>query len=132
MFKCLKSGVNLRGVNTSYLTIVYTMVQACLIVAIIKYLIYLYLDEKQQYYISMYKLFVNCDLWRDGFCVNLFKLNVSALKHNLRVIRSLANQYRKSQTSKKREDEFKSFESVIKFLAKAPIKTTIEADFSYA
>ena len=35
LFKCLKSGINLRGVNTSYLTIVYTIVQACLIAAII-------------------------------------------------------------------------------------------------
>ena len=132
LFKCLKSGVNLRGVNTSYFTIVYTIAQACLIAAIIKYLIYLYLDEKQRYYISMYKVFVNCDPWWDGVCVNLFKLNISALKQNLRLIRTLANQYRKSQTSKQREEEFKSFEAVIKFLAKAPIKTTIEATFSYA
>ena len=100
--------------------------------AICKYLIYLYLDEKQQYYISMYKVFVNCDPWWDGFCVNLFKLNVSALKQNLRMILSLANQYRKSQTSKQRAEEFKSFEAVIKFLAKALIKTTIETNFSYA
>ena len=132
LFKCLKSGVNLRGVNTSYLTIVYTMVQACLIAAIIKYLIYLYLDEKQKYYISMYKVFVNCDTWWDGVCVNLFKLNIRILKHNLLLIRNLANQYRKSQTSKQRAEEFKSFEAVIKFLAKAPIKTTIETHFSYA
>ena len=132
LFKCLKSGVNLRGVNTSYLTIVYTIAQASLIAAIIKYLIYLYLDEKQRYYISMYKVFVNCDPWWDGFCVNLFKLDIRALKQNLRLIRTLANQYRKSQTSKPREEEFKSFEAVIKFLAEAPIKTTIEATFSYA
>ena len=66
LFKCLKRGINLRDVNTSYLTIVYTMVQACLIAAIIKYLIYLYLDEKQQYYISMYKVIVNCAPWWDG------------------------------------------------------------------
>ena len=132
LFKCLKSGVNLRGVNTSYLTIVYTMVQACLIAAIIKYLIYLYLDEKQQYYISMYKVFVNSAPWWDEFCVNLFKTNNHGLKQNLRLINNLANQYRKSQTSKKRESEFKSLESVIKFLAKSPIKTTIETNFSYA
>ena len=132
LFKCLKSGINLRGVNTSYLTIVYTIVQACLIAAIIKYLIYLYLDEKQQYYISMYKVFVNCDPWWDGVCVNLLKIDNHGLKQNLRLIRTLANQYRKSQTSKVREKEFKSFEAVIKFLAKAPIKTTIEANFSYA
>ena len=108
------------------------MVQACLIAAIIKYLIYLCLDEKQQYYISMYKVFVNCDTWWDGVCVNLFKLNIRILKHNLLLIRNLANQYRKSQTSKQRAEEFKSFEAVIKFLAKAPIKTTIETHFSYA
>ena len=80
----------------------------------------------------MYKVFVNCDPWWDGFCVNLFKLNIRALKQNLRLIRTLANQYRKSQTSKPREEEFKSFEAVIKFLAEAPIKTTIETNFSYA
>ena len=132
LFKCLKSGVNLRGVNTSYLTIVYTVAQASLIAAIIKYLIYLYLDEKHRYYISMYKVFVNCDPWWDEYCVNLFKLNIRALKQNLRLINNLANQYRKSHTSKTREEEFKSLESVIKFLAKSPIKTTIETNFSYA
>ena len=132
LFKCLKSGVNLRGVNTSYLTIVYTMVQACLIAAIIKYLIYLYLDEKQKYYISMYKVFVNSAPWWDEFCVNLFKTNNHGLKQNLRLINNLANQYRKSQTSKQRAEEFKSFEAVIKFLAKSPIKTTIKTHFSYA
>ncbi|MCL1604333.1 hypothetical protein M3084_10830, partial [Succinatimonas hippei] len=68
----------------------------------------------------------------DGVCVNLFKLNIRILKHNLLLIRNLANQYRKSQTSKQRTEEFKSFEAVIKFLAKAPIKTTIETHFSYA
>ena len=132
LFKCLKSGVNLRGVNTSYLTIVYTIAQASLIASIIKYLIYLYLDEKQKYYISMYKVFVNSAPWWDEFCVNLFKTNNHGLKQNLRLINNLANQYRKSQTSKKRESEFKSLESVIKFLAKSPIKTTIETNFSYA
>lgn len=132
LFKCLKSSVNLRSVNTSYLTIVYTVTQACLIAAIIKYLIYLYLDEKQRYYISMYKVFVNCDPWQDGFCVNLFKLNISTLKQNLRLSRTLTNQYRKSQTSKTREEDFKSFDAVIKFLAKALIKGTIETNFSYA
>ena len=80
----------------------------------------------------MYKVFVNCDPWWEGFCVNLFKLNIRKLKQNLRLIRTLANQYRKSQTSKQREEEFKSFEAVIKFLAKAPIKTTIKTNFSYA
>ena len=80
----------------------------------------------------MYKVFVNCDPWWDGFCVNLFKLDISALKQNLHLIRTLANQYRKSQTSNTREEAFKSFEAVIKFLAEAPIKTTIEADFLYA
>lgn len=80
----------------------------------------------------MYKVFVNCDPWWDGFCVNLFKLNIRKLKQNLRLIRTLANQYRKSQTSKQREEEFKSFEAVIKFLDKAPVKTTIETNFSYA
>ena len=64
--------------------------------------------------------------------MNLFKTDNSGLKQNLRLLRNLANQYRKSQTSKVREKEFKSFEAVIKILAKAPIKTTIEADFSYA
>lgn len=48
------------------------------------------------------------------------------------MIRNLADQYRKSQPSKPKEEEFKSFESVIKFLAKTQIKTTIEAYFSYA
>ena len=80
----------------------------------------------------MYKVFINSDPWWDEYCVNLIKLNVNALKQNLHLILSLANQYRKSQTSKKRETEFKSFGSVIKFLAKAPIKTTIETNFSYA
>lgn len=106
----VQSGVNLRGVNTSYLTIVYIVAQASLIVAIIKYRIYLYLDRKQQYYISMYKVFVN----------NLFKLNIRALKYNLRLSRTFANQYRKSKTSKQRVEEFKSFEAVIKFLATVP------------
>ena len=132
LFKCLKSGVNLRGVNTSYLTIVYTVAQASLIAAIIKYLIYLYLDEKHRYYISMYKVFVNCDPWWDEYCVNLFKLNIRALKQNFKMIRTIANQYQKSHTSKTREEEFKSLEAVIEFLSKAPIKTTIEANFSYA
>ena len=132
LFKCLKSGVNLRGVNTSYLTIVYTIAQASLIAAIIKYLIYLYLDEKHRYYISMYKVFVNCDPWWDEYCVNLFKLNIRALKQNFKMIRTIANQYQKSHTSKTREEEFKSLEAVIEFLSKAPIKTTIEANFSYA
>ena len=132
LFKCLKSGVNLRGVNTSYLTIVYTIAQASLIAAIIKYLIYLYLDEKHRYYISMYKVFVNCDPWWDEYCVNLFKLNIRALKQNFKMIRTIANQYQKSHTSKTREEKFKSLEAVIKFLSKAPIKTTIEANFSYA
>ena len=89
-------------------------------------------DEKQKYYISMYKVFVNSAPWWDEFCVNLFKTNNHGLKQNLRLINNLANQYRKSQTSKKRESEFKSLESVIKFLAKSPIKTTIETNFSYA
>ncbi|MDM8120543.1 transposase [Succinatimonas hippei] len=132
LFKCLKSGVNLRGVNTSYLTIVYTIAQASLIAAIIKYLIYLYLDEKHRYYISMYKVFVNCDPWWDEYCVNLFKLNIRALKQNFKMIRTIANQYQKSHTSKTREEKFKSLEAVIEFLSKAPIKTTIEANFSYA
>ncbi|MCL1602461.1 hypothetical protein M3084_01175 [Succinatimonas hippei] len=48
------------------------------------------------------------------------------------MIRTIANQYQKSQTSKTREEEFKSLEAVIEFLSKAPIKTTIEANFSYA
>ena len=132
LFKCLKSGVNLRGINTSYLTIVYTIAQASLIAAIIKYLIYLYLDEKHRYYISMYKVFVNCDPWWDEYCVNLFKLNIRALKQNFKMIRIIANQYQKSHTSKTREEKFKSLEAVIEFLSKAPIKTTIEANFSYA
>ena len=67
----------------------------------------------------MYKVFVNCDPWWDGFCVNLFKLDIKAIKQNLRLIRTLVNQYRKSQTSKQRDEEFKSFEAVIKFLAEA-------------
>ena len=80
----------------------------------------------------MYKGFVNCDPLWDGVCVNLFKTDNHGLKQNLRLLRTLANQYRKSQTSKQRAEEFKSFEAVIKFLAKAPIKTTIETHFSYA
>ena len=67
----------------------------------------------------MYKVFVNCDPWWDRFCVNLFKLDIKAIKQNLRLIRTLVNQYRKSQTSKQRDEEFKSFEAVIKFLAEA-------------
>ena len=80
----------------------------------------------------MYKVFINCAPWWDGVCVNLFKLNIRILKHNLLLIRTLANQYRKSPTSKKRKAEFKSFEAVIKFLDTDPIKTTIEATFSHA
>ena len=80
----------------------------------------------------MYKVFVNCDPWWDEYCVNLFKLNIRALKQNFKMIRTIANQYRKSQTSKTRKEEFKSFEAVIEFLSKAPIKTTIETNFSYA
>lgn len=80
----------------------------------------------------MYKGGVNCDPWWDGVYVNLFKTDNHGLKQNLRLFRNLANQYRKSQTSKVREKEFKSFEAVFKFLAKAPIKTTIETNFSYA
>ena len=80
----------------------------------------------------MYNIFVNCDPRWNGFCVNLFKLNIRTLKRNFKRIRNIVNQYRKLQTSKKREAEFKNFEAVIEFLAKAPIKTEIEASFSYA
>lgn len=80
----------------------------------------------------MYKVFVNCDPWWDEYCVNLFKLNIRKLKQNLHLIRTIANQYQKSHTSKTREEKFKSLEAVIKFLAKAPVKTTIKTNFSHA
>lgn len=132
LFKTLKSGVNLRGVKTRYLTIVYTIIQASLIASIMKYLIYLYLDGTRRYFVSMYKVFVNCDMWWAQYCKSLIKSDMRELKANLTLINTLANQYEKSRTSKKRKLELKSLEAVIEFLAQVPEKAVINANFSHA
>lgn len=116
LFKEMKGGVNLRGVHTKNFYILMIILQACLIAAFIKYMIYLSLDMISSKQISPLKVFKNSINWWRAVCLAILRRDFEKLQIELEELIRNKLYYEKSKVSKSREKDFKSLNAVLNLL----------------
>ena len=116
-FKCLKSGVNLRGIKTKYVSLVYTLLFASMIAALLKQLIYSVISKannrlytKDTSILKIYNSSLNYyfDLLR---CIFQNKYD-DFLELMLKIIQN-SKIYNKSPQAKSKITAHKTFDSIV-------------------
>ncbi len=92
------------------------ILQACLIAAFIKYMIYLSLDMISSKQISPLKVFKNSINWWRAVCLAILRRDFEKLQIELEELIRNKLYYEKSKVSKSREKDFKSLNAVLNLL----------------
>lgn len=126
-FKCLKSGVNLRGIKTKYVSLVYTLLFASMIAALLKQFIYSVISEannrlytKDTSILKIYNSSLNYyfDLLR---CILQNKYD-DFLELMLKIIQN-SKIYNKSPQAKSKITAHKTFDSIVYHFIKNDCKS---------
>lgn len=115
-FMELKSGSNLRGVNTTVRNIVYVLLFASLIAQVLKTLMAYALRDKLRLDASMYKISVRTYTWFDKYVKALFKSKLEALKSIIYKIAKEKGCYVMAVQSKDKINKMKTLKSTINFI----------------
>ena len=135
-FKALKSGVNLRGIKTKIVDIIYSLIYVSFIVAMLKYLIFLAVDTglqkggKTMQSASFYKIFVSSMTYWTSYIKSLFSKGITKLQELLKSFLKLTHLYKMSPQSRKKQENLNTADSVIKMWEEGAYASAFDAQFT--
>ncbi|SPT71110.1 Transposase DDE domain [Anaerobiospirillum thomasii] len=135
-FKALKGGVNLRGIKTKIVDIIYSLIYVSFIVAMLKYLIFLAVDTglqkggKTMQSASFYKIFVSSMTYWTSYIKSLFSKGITKLQELLKSFLKLTHLYKMSPQSRKKQENLNTADSVIKMWEEGAYASAFDAQFT--
>ena len=114
-FKLLKSGCNLRGVRTKFVSIILVYLMSSLIASMVKQLVFSILAQFIN--ASAFKIFTNAEFWFKTVLVALMTGDETKLKNTLKQM--MTNEYTMCRQASIKIMCLKTFRAVIEYLDKS-------------